>query len=151
MNYKWSSASYKGVSADKVGRELEGIERESELTNVSVLEYAKNNKNSELNKCFDWNDETAGEKWRLQQASNILSSISIVVNEQEPKETVKAFINIKTTEEKRVFKNVVSVIENDEEYTQLKERAKRDFISYKEKYNKILRLKDLKSIILENI
>lgn len=151
MTYKWSSTSYKGVSADKVGRELEVIESENELTNVNVLEYARENKTSELNKCFDWNDKTAGEKWRLQQANNILASISIVVNEDEPKETIKAFVNIKTKEEKRVFKNVVSVIENDEEYLQLKENAKRDFISYKEKYDKVLKLKDLKAIIFENL
>lgn len=151
MTYKWSSTSYKGVSADKVGKELEGIESEKELTNVNVLDFAKNNKDSELYKCFDWNDKTASEKYRLIQANNILVSISIVVNEEEPKESVRAFVNIKTKEEERVYKNIVSVIENDEEYLQLKEKAKRDFISYKQKYDKILKLKDLKSIILENL
>lgn len=150
MTYKWSSVGFK-ANADKVGKELERIEKESELTNVNVLEFAKNNKNSELNKCFDWNNETAGEKWRLHQANNVLTSISIVINDTEPEETTKAFVNIKTKEETRVFKNIVSVIENDEEYNQLKDKAKRDFISYKEKYDKILKLKDLKAIIFENL
>ena len=149
MTYKWKSAGFKG-NATKVGKELEGIEQTSELTNVNVLEYARNNKNSELNKCFEWDDTKAGEKYRLIQANNIMQSISIVIND-EPEETTKAFVNIKTKEETKVFKNIVSVLENDEEYLQLKQKAERDFISYKEKYNKILKLKDLKDIIFKNM
>lgn len=150
MTYKWNSTGFKG-DANKVGRELERIEESSELTNINVLEFARENKASELYKCFDWNDTTASEKFRMIQANNILKSISIVVNEVEPAETTRAFVNIKTVEEKRVYKNIVSVIENDEEYIQLKQKAEKEFISYKDKYNKILKLKDLKDIILKNI
>ena len=150
MTYKWSATGYK-ADANKVGKELEVIESERELTNDSVLDFAKKNKKSELYKCFEWNDTIAGEKYRLSQANKILQSISIVVSDTEPEETTKAFVNIKTQEEKRIFKNIVSVIENDEEYLQLKEKAKRDFISYKDKYDKVLKLKDLKAIIFDNL
>ena len=139
MKYKWSTASFKNVSADKVGVELEKIENEGRLTNASVLEFAKNNENSELNKCFDWDDTVAGEKWRLQQASSILTSISIVIQEESQENIVKAFINIKTKDDKREFQNVVSVINNDEAYTQLKDKAEKEFISYKQKYEKIFK------------
>jgi hypothetical protein len=149
MTYKWSAYQFKG-DANKVGRELERIEEVSELTNDSVLEYAEKNKNSELHKCFEWDDTKAARKYRLTQATAILQNISIVINEEE-QDTTKAFVSIKTEEETKVYKNIVSVIENDEEYNQLKERAKRDFISYKEKYDKILKLKDLKAIIFENL
>lgn len=151
MTYKWSNTGFKG-DADKVGRELERIERDEELTNVNVLEFARRNKTSELNKCFEWDNTIAGEKYRMQQANQILASISIVINDnKEPVETTKAFVNIKTKEETKVFKNIVSVIENDEEYKQLKQKAEKEFISYKDKYNKILKLKDLKDIIFKNI
>lgn len=150
MTYKWSMGVFRG-DANKVGKELEGIEKESELTNYNVLDFAKRNTRSELNKCFEWNDTIAGEKYRLVQANQLLQSISIVISDTEPEEVTKAFVNIKTKEETRIFKNIVSVIENDEEYSQLKEKAKRDFISYKNKYDKILKLKDLKSIILDNL
>lgn len=150
MTYKWSMGVFKG-DANKVGKELEGIEKESELTNYNVVEFAKKNTQSELNKCFEWNDTIAGEKYRLVQANQLLQSISIVISDTEPKETTKAFVNIKTKEETRVFRNIVSVLENDEEYKQLKEKAKKDFISYKDKYDKILKLKDLKAIIFENL
>ena len=150
MTYKWSMSVFKG-DANKVGKELEGIEKESELTNYNVVEFAKKNTQSELNKCLELNDTIGGEKYRLVQANQLLQSISIVISDTEPKETTKAFVNIKTKEETRVFRNIVSVLENDEEYKQLKEKAKKDFISYKDKYDKILKLKDLKAIIFENL
>lgn len=148
MTYKWSTYQFKG-DANKVGEELERIEAVSELTNNSVLEYAEKNRNSELYKCFEWDDTKAARKYRLTQATAILQNISIVINEEE--DTAKAFVSIKTKEETKVYKNIVSVIENDEEYNQLKDKAKRDFISYKEKYDKVLKLKDLKAIIFENL
>ena len=150
MTYKWSNTGFKG-DANKVGKELERIEQDEELTNTSVLEFARRNKNSELNKCFEWDDTKAGESYRRIQANQILKSIAIVVNDEKPAETTRAFVNIKTKEETKVFKNIVSVLESDEEYNQLKAKAERDFISYKDKYNKILKLKDLKDIIFKNI
>lgn len=151
MTYKWNvNGIFKG-DANKVGAELERIEEEGELTNASVLEYAKQNKNSELHSCFEWNDNVAAQRYRLHQANQILVSISLVIDDSEPEETTRAFVSIKTKEDTKVFKNIVSVIENNEEYNQLKDKAKRDFISYKEKYDKVLKLKDLKTIIFENL
>lgn len=148
MKYKWNNVGF-NANANKVGQELEIIEATTELTNFNILQYAKTHKSSELNKCFEWDDTIAGEKWRMQQANNILASISIVVTEKE--EPVKAFVNIKTHEEKRVFKSIVKVLENDEEYQQLLKKAERDFISYKDKYNKLVEIKDLKNIIIKNL
>lgn len=148
MKYKWNNVSF-SANANKVGQELEIIEATTELTNFNILQYAKTHKSSELNKCFEWDNTIAGEKYRMQQANNILASISIVVTEED--EPVKAFVNIKTHEEKRVFKSIVKVLENDEEYQQLLKKAERDFISYKDKYNKLVEMKDLKNIIIKNL
>ena len=148
MKYKWNNVSF-SANANKVGHELEIIEATTELTNFNILQYAKTHKSSELNKCFEWDNTIAGEKWRMQQANNILASISIVVTEKE--EPVKAFVNIKTHEEKRVFKSIVKVLNNEDEYQQLLKKAERDFISYKDKYNKLVEIKDLKSIIIKNL
>ena len=148
MTYKWNNVRF-DANADKVGKELEIIESTDELTNFNVLQYAKMHKSSELNKCFDWDNTVAGEKWRMQQANNILASISVVVIEHE--EPVKAFVSIKTPEEKRVFKSIVKVLNNEEEYNQLLNKAEKEFISYKDKYNKLVKMKDLKEIIIKNL
>lgn len=149
MKYKWNCTVF-SANADKVGKELEKIEKDEKLTSSNVVQYAQTNKKSELYKCFEWNNEVAGEKFRLFQANQILQSISIIINESE-NEVTKAFVNIKTVEEEKVFKNIVDVLSNDDEYNQLKQKAERDFVSYKKKYEQTLKLKDLKEIIFNNI
>lgn len=148
MKYCWSSAGYK-ADADKVGKELEIIEEREELTREAVVEYAKD-KNSELYKCFEWDDKIAGEKYRLEQATKVLTSIAIVLDE-EPKKVTRMYVSIRNDNEKREYKNIISVLENDDDYKQLLSKAKKDFISYKEKYQDLLQLQDLKNIIFENI
>ena len=147
MKYCWKTYGFT-ADANKVGKELEKIESKEELTRETVLEYAKNKK-SELNKCFEWDDSIAGEKYRLQQASFVLTSISIVVSE-EPKKATRMYVSIKK-DDKKTFKNIVSVLENDEDYQQLLDNAEKEFISFKERYAELVELKDLKNIIFKNI
>ena len=146
MVYKWRTV---GFSADpgKVGSELETIE---ELTNYSVVDKARD-KNTELHKCFEWDDSIAGEKYRLQQANCLLASISIVIEKGNEEKCVRKYVNIKTTEDKKLFKDIVKVMENDEEYLQLLDKAERDFIGYKQRYEELIQIKDLKEIIFRNM
>lgn len=148
MKYCWSATGYE-ADANKVGRELEIIEGREELTREAVVEYAKN-KNSELHKCFEWDDKIASEKYRLFQATNILTSISIVY-EEEPKRATRMFVNIRNDNNERKYKNIISVLENDDEYKQLLDKAEKDFVSYKDKYQNMIQLNDLKNIIFKNI
>lgn len=147
MKYCWKAYNF-NADADKVGAELETIGSIGELTKESIVEFAKNKK-SELHKCFEWDDKIAGEKFRLHQANLVLVNLSIVVNE-ETQETTRMFVNIQS-EEKKVFKNIVSVLENEEDYKQLLKKAEDAFISYKEKYRQMIEFQDLKNIIFKNI
>ena len=141
--YSWKTAGY-SANAQKVGEELENIE---ELTNKNVLEYAKKNVNSELYKCFEWNDSIASEKYRLIQASNIISSISLVIQE-EPKKTQKIYYSIKTQERNiSKFKNIKDILEDDEEYYALCNKAKQELENCKDKYEELIKKEDLKEIV----
>lgn len=150
MKYSWSNTGF-SADANIVGKELESIQELDNLTNVEVLNYAKQHKDSEIYKCFDWNNETAGEKWRLQQASKILCSISIVINEDtKPIEKTRVYVSTKRKEEeKRTFKKLVDVLEDDEEYKALLEKAKEELNNCQEKYKNIVKLQDLKDIIFD--
>ena len=79
--YCWKSSGF-DVDVQSVGEELEKIEELGEISSEQVLEYAENHKDSELYKCFDWDDKSASRKYRLIQASNILSSISVEIKEE---------------------------------------------------------------------
>ena len=146
--YSWK---YTGSFADaqKVGEELESIEQAGEVTNIRVLQFAKDNPSSELYKCFEWDDKIAGENYRLLKASQIISSISFVV-EEEPVKKQKVYYSIKTeTEETRKFKNIKDILEDDEDYKALLGKAKNDLERCTNNYNDLLKKEDLKEIIFD--
>lgn len=151
--YKWKGYDFSYLAdANLVGRELELIEVEGELTNKDVLDYAKHNEDSELYKCFEWNDDIASERWRLHQASTVLHSITIVAKEKEEgqeEETIRAYVTIKNKDNEKVLKNISLVVQNDEEYKQLKEKAYNDFEKCREKYDSLLEREDLKKVVLK--
>lgn len=149
--YSWKNTGvhYQSADAQIVGEELEKLEFAGELTSEEVLKFAKNNPDSEIYKCFEWDNTIAGKKFRKHQASSILSCISVKIKE-EPKETQRVYVNIKTTSEgTRKFKNIKEVLKNDDEYQQLIDRAKQSFIRTKEQYETLLEKEDLKEIIFE--
>ena len=146
--YSWKGYGF-SADAQAVGQELEKIETAGELTSEEILNYAKDNPDSELYKCFEWDDDEASRKYRLIQASQILSSISLKITE-EPVRKQKVYVSIKsTTSGSRKFKNIKEVLENDEEYKQLLDKAEKEFDSCKDKYETLLRKQDLKDIIFD--
>lgn len=147
-NYSWKYI-IGGADAELVGKELEEIESLGEITPERVLGYAERNKNSELYKCFEWDDSEAGRKYRLEQANRVLCSISIEIKE-EPKVKQRIYVNVKSSNSGiKTFKNIKDVLEDDEEYKQLVDKARKDFEGCKEKYETIINREDLKDLIFE--
>lgn len=143
--YSWKATGF-SANAQKVGEELETI---SDITNKNVLEYARKNKKSELHKCFEWDDKIASEKYRLNQANYIITSISFVIQE-EPLKKQKIYYSIKTEDENvSKFKNIKNILENDDEYYALCNKAKKELENCKNKYNDLIQKKDLKEIIFD--
>jgi len=148
MKYTWKFYQF-DADANKVGKELENI-GVKDITNKDVLEYAKNHRDSELAKCFDWDNESAGNKWRLHQATTILTNISIIIDDKEPVSKTRVYVSAKSKdEEKRVFKKLVDVLEDDEEYKQLLAKASDELNTCEQKYRELIKLQDLKDIIFD--
>ena len=146
--YSWKNTGFVG-DAQLVGEELEKIEFAGELTTDEILSYAKLNQDSELYKCFEWDDKIAGEKYRKKQASELLASISVKIVEK-PVKTQRVYVSVKTsTDGERKFKNFKEVVKNDDEYQQLIDKAKQSFTRCKEQYETLLEKEDLKEVIFE--
>ena len=143
--YSWKSVGF-NADAQKVGNELETIKV---LTNKNVLDYAKNNTKSELHKCFEWDDTIASEKYRLIQATRVISAISFVVQD-EPIKKQKVYYSIKT-EEKEVckFQNIKDILESENEYLALCKKAKQELERCTDNYNNLIKREDLKEIVFE--
>ena len=81
---KWIGTKYKG-DPQKVYEEIQSIG--DSYTPREILAYARNNENSELHKCFDWDDTTAAEKWRIHTARIICCSLKVVVKRKKKEPT----------------------------------------------------------------
>jgi hypothetical protein len=153
MVYRWKACTSligAGDVATDVGNEFEIIEKENgKLTPELVVETAKEEDNI-LHKYFEWDDEIAGDKFRRMQARMLIRSVEVIT--EDTKEILPAYVNIKNKDTgENIYKNIVSVINNEEDYNYSLNRARIEFLAYKEKYQKILKIKDLKDLILENL
>ena len=150
MKYVWNNVGFK-ADANSVGKELEQLERTTSLTNEEVLKYAKSHQNSELHKCFEWDDKIAGEKFRMQQATKLLCSISIVYEDNNNnEEKTRIYVSTRTrNDEKRTFKKITDVLEDDEEYKALLDKANNELNNCQQKYRDLIKLQDLKDIIFD--
>ena len=66
-----------------------------------------------------------------------------------PDET-EFFLNLYSSLSKEIL-DEIEVLKNDDDYKQLVDKAEQDFLSYKQKYEEIIQLNDLKNIIYKNL
>lgn len=75
MVYKWKPGTFLVADAAKVGTELERLGQV--VSAESVVEAARDDE-TELHKCFEWDDSEAARQHRLSQARYVLRRISVV-------------------------------------------------------------------------
>lgn len=134
MKVEWRIDGIYKADAQKVADEI-GNDR---ISPAEVLEKARD-VNSELHKCFEWNDSIAAEKYRLQQARGIL--INLVYKEKESnEEPVRTF---QITSQRNVYQPTVSFLVQEDEYQNLLKRAKSELESFKKRYHTLSELQEV--------
>lgn len=110
------------------------------VTPEQIVEYAENNPNSELHKCFTWDDTEAARKWRLHEARQIVCNIVYKpeVFDERPPIKVRAILH---TEEG--YKPTQLIVKNVDEYQSLLSRAFADLIAFKERYKTLTELEEI--------
>ena len=134
MGVTWRIQGYYKADAQKVAEEI-GF---GKFTPMEVLEKAKD-ETTELHKCFEWNDSIAAEKYRLEQAKNI---IRMLVYEKETKEQAVVRYYAKT-ETKHVYKPTKQFLVQEDEYQGLLRRALAELESFKNKYHTLTELEGI--------
>lgn len=134
---KWGFMQFK-ADPEKVWREIQQIG--DQYTPQDVLEYARDPQ-TELHKCFDWDNTTAAEKWRRQQARWVCNSLVVtVIKEEQPSREYRI---IQHDTEERVYRPVVLTVHNKEQYGRLLDMAKRELKAFKERYAEIVELRNV--------
>ena len=134
MTVTWRVAGIYKADAQKVAEEI-GTEK---ITPEEVLEKARD-KNSELHKCFEWNDSVAAEKYRLQQAGNV---IRMLYYESEKKD-VEPLRYLHLTTEPHTYQPTKSFLVQEDEYQSLLKRAKAELEAFKRKYHTLTELEEV--------
>lgn len=131
MQAEWRVKGIYKADAQKVADEIGN----DKITPQEMIEKARDEQ-SELHKCFEWNDTVAAEKYRLQQARTVLSML-VFKPKKEKEQPVRIF---SLTTEKSTYRPTVCFLKQEEEYQTLLKRAIRELQSFKEKYKTISEL-----------
>jgi len=145
--YEWAGYSY-SVPAQVVGEHVQAIEeRDGEVTKESFLDSARS-KSSPVHKLFDWDNKVAGEKWRLQQAKNILSCLRInIVSESHAPIKTRAFINVVQGSYNGRFVSTELAMTKIDTRAGVLTRAQQELLAFKEKYGTLTELSHVIAVI----
>lgn len=141
MAYRWGQRAY-SVSADVAGRVMEDLENGPGLTAKNLVDVSRP-EDAPLHSVFEWNDSTAAELYRENQARRLIASIEIVredVPEVEEKPVMIRAFHALRTEETEGYEHIQHIMSDEEKRNRLLELAKRDMNIFKEKYKELKEL-----------
>lgn len=115
-------------------------------TTEQVLELARNPE-TELHKCFDWDDSSAAEKWRIQQARNVCWSFVVRIEKHTGEQ--KTYRVVQHDPEEQAYKPVTFTVRNENEYSRLLSRARVEMTDFRNRYRQIVELEGVISAIEE--
>lgn len=125
------------ADAQKVAEEIEAIG--SDVKPAQIVEKARDS-NTELHKCFDWDDTIAAEKWRLHQARHITGCL--VIRRTEERENMPE-IRYFHKNDSGGYKPAEHIFRKQSEYEKLLQRALAELDAFRRKYSNLEELQYL--------
>ncbi len=127
-NYKFRNGFTWKVKPEVAGKTIDKIaaKNNGEITPQLVLEAAKNKKNA-LHNCFEWNNDKAGERYRLWQARQLIGSIVVDIQINEPEQT-RAFVSINIPEQTPSYYSIANVADDSLKLDMVIKNAKRQML-----------------------
>jgi hypothetical protein len=101
MIYKWKEGARVSIDPQAAGEEIERVRvaQNGRLLAPDLVESARD-PSSPLHPAFEWDDATAAENWRVEQASYLIRSIEVIVERQEEERPIRAFVSVKRDEDR---------------------------------------------------
>lgn len=96
MIYQWKDGSHVRLDPQIAGEELERIRVlwNGRLDSKDVVREARS-EDSPLHPAFDWDDASAAEKYRVEQAKYLIRSIEVIVERPDEEPTpIRAFVSV---------------------------------------------------------
>lgn len=145
MKFQWNpSAGFYHATAEQASDTFEAIRlRDGMLTPAAVVDEARP-EDSVLHPDFEWDDAQAAEKYRRQQARQMIGAVCIV--QEEPKAPVRAFVSVKAAktadlEAHRQYLPLPVVLEDPSLRGQMLSAALKEAQTFAQKYQTLAALK----------
>lgn len=139
---KWRKGARFTADPELVASEIMAIG--DEVSPRDVLEVARD-EDTELHKCFEWDDTVAAERYRLTQAREVIRFL-VIKEEQVPVERpeVRFFYKIDT---ERGYEPTHIIVRDEDKYKALLEQAYAELRRFKAKYSMLEELSEIFELI----
>lgn len=133
-NVKWKVDGIFKADANECYREISSLEQ---ITPKAILDFARD-ENLELHKCFEWDNDSAAEKYRTIQAGNVIRMLYIV-----PKNADAPPVRVLSRTSDTVYQPTRTFVKNQNEYEDLLKRALSELESFRLKYKTLSELEQV--------
>lgn len=133
-NVKWKVGGIFKADANECYREISSLEQ---ITPKAILDFARD-ENSELHKCFEWDNDLAAEKYRKIQAGNVIRMLYV-----EPKSEDAPPVRALSRTSNTVYQPTRTFLKNQNEYEDLLKRALSELESFRLKYKTLSELEQV--------
>ena len=137
-------AMFGDEQANAYGKALERLQKKQGKLTTKRIVHAARNERSPLHAVFEWDDAEAGERYRLQQARQMMNHLVLVIEQPdtEPRE-VKAYFSVQEApddDRERSYVHVEIVLEDQALRAQLIERAMREIEMWEQRHQDLQEL-----------
>lgn len=147
-HYEFSIQRLHKVDAQTVGELFESMSQKGiEVTPKSVLEEGRNT-DSPIHGEFEWDDTAAAEKYRLEQATQLIRHVRIV-REDEPEQTYKERGFVSIPGGNSVYVPMSTALSNEDYKQHLLKQAKGDMEIFLAKYRRLEQLASITQPMVE--
>lgn len=130
-----SGSHISDADAEVIGPVIEAIASEGGglgATPKAVVEHARSS-NSPLHRFFDWDDSSAAEKYRIEQAKYLVRSVKVVVVGPSGATESRAFFSVQT-DDGHAYRDAATVFTDESLVAQLVAGAKRDADAWRKRH-----------------
>lgn len=146
--YTFCAGSHLKVSAEVAAPVLEGLANENRLTAANLVDVSRP-EDAPLHPEFEWRDDVAAERWREEQARQIIRCIRVVSEDEPEKPPVRMYVH--PVLESPNYEPLHMVLQDQDKRSSLLKAALRDMVAFKAKYKELHELAKVMDAVDQSI
>lgn len=149
--YEWKTPYLYSVSAQVAGETIEALKTALGKENIEPEDLLEASKPEEapLHTCFEWDDSKAAEKYRLEQATNMIRSVVVKISVEDGEPVItRAFVNVsEKPRAKGTFVSIQTALEKENYRQNILRNALFELQTFQRKYATYAELAEVFSAI----